>query len=267
VHSAPTAYWLNDGERGVKVPDFVGQLGVQLDSSAIYRASGAGAGDWSAVTLAGQLTLNNVPDAFITYAKLQSVSSGQRILGRKSSGAGSAEELSTSDLLNMLGRSVSKVLFQFRPSQNEPPASGFATFDTRNSRPVLDFDDTSAEAAVFSGRIPEGVSLTNGITVLVQWTATSATTGTVGWDLAFERATEGSLDMDGDAFDTPRTVTASTVPGTSGVNKITSVSFSQAQLPTGLVAGEAFRLRIRRDVANDNATGDAELHHLEVQLQ
>lgn len=267
VHSAPTAYWLDDDERALKAPDFVGQLGVQLSSSAVYRSSGTGAGSWSAVTLAGQLALNNIPDAFITYAKLQGMSNGQRILGRKSPGAGPVEELSASDLLSVLGRSVSKVLFQFRPSQNEPPASSFATLDTRNARPVLDFDDTSAEAAVFSGRIPEGVSLANGITVSVQWAATSAITGTVGWDVAFERVVEGSLDMDGDAFDSPRTITASTVPGTSGVTKTTSVAFSQAQLPTGLTTGEAFRVRIRRDVANDNAVGDAELCHLEVQLQ
>jgi microcystin-dependent protein len=47
LQGAPTAFWSNDGERVLKVPDFVGQLGVQLNSSALYRSSGASAGSWS----------------------------------------------------------------------------------------------------------------------------------------------------------------------------------------------------------------------------
>jgi microcystin-dependent protein len=47
LQGAPTAFWANDGERGLKVPDFVGQLGVQLNTSALYRSSGASAGSWS----------------------------------------------------------------------------------------------------------------------------------------------------------------------------------------------------------------------------
>jgi hypothetical protein len=35
----------------------------------------------------------------------------------------------------------------------------------------------------------------------------------------------------------------------------------------GLAAGEQFRIRIKRDVANDTATGDAELHFVRVQEQ
>jgi microcystin-dependent protein len=47
VQGAPTAFWSSDGERAVRVPDFVGQLGVQLNTSALYRSSGASAGNWS----------------------------------------------------------------------------------------------------------------------------------------------------------------------------------------------------------------------------
>ncbi|QIF01907.1 tail fiber protein [Roseimicrobium sp. ORNL1] len=47
LQGAPTAFWSDDGERGLKVPDFVGQLGVQLNTSALYRSSGSSAGNWS----------------------------------------------------------------------------------------------------------------------------------------------------------------------------------------------------------------------------
>lgn len=105
------------------------------------------------------------------------------------------------------------------------------------------------------------------MTVIVHWAATSATSGTVGWDVAFERIADGGIDIDSDSFGTAQTVTAATVPGTSGVTKVTSVTFTQAQLPASLAAGDVYRVRIRRDVTNDTATGDAELLFIEIQLQ
>jgi hypothetical protein len=45
-----------------------------------------------------------------------------------------------------------------------------------------------------------------------------------------------------------------------------SCSFTQAQLPSGLTNGDMYRLRIRRDVASDTASGDAELLGVEVRL-
>jgi microcystin-dependent protein len=51
VQDAPTAFWADDGERALKVPDFVGQLGLQLDTSAVYRSTGMGAGGWSLLIL------------------------------------------------------------------------------------------------------------------------------------------------------------------------------------------------------------------------
>ena len=41
-------------------------------------------------------------------------------------------------------------LLTFTPASNEPPATVFATLDTRNAHPVLDFDDAANEDAVFS---------------------------------------------------------------------------------------------------------------------
>lgn len=46
--SVHTAYWADDAARLNKVPEFVGQLGVQLDTGRVYVGTGIGAGDWEA---------------------------------------------------------------------------------------------------------------------------------------------------------------------------------------------------------------------------
>lgn len=146
----------------------------------------------------------------------------------------------------------------FKPLDNEPPSSNFATVDTRNSRPVLDFDTTTQESAIFSDVLPLSY-MGGGLTVEVFWAATSATTGTIGWDVAIERIDADSLDTDSDSFATAQTITAVTVPGTSGQIKKTSVAITSGANMDSLVAGEAYRVRVRRDVTNDTATGDAEV--------
>ncbi|MEZ0275489.1 MAG: hypothetical protein ACAH88_11350 [Roseimicrobium sp.] len=106
MQDAPTAFWANTGERALKVPDFAGQLGVQLDTSVVYRSTGTGAGSWAAVSMTGmtgQLALGNIPDALVTYAKLQNVGATQRILGRNSGGAGVAEEVTLTQFLDWIG--------------------------------------------------------------------------------------------------------------------------------------------------------------------
>jgi microcystin-dependent protein len=51
ITGASTAYWADNGERALKVPDFNGQLGLQLDTSALYRSTGTSAGNWSLLAL------------------------------------------------------------------------------------------------------------------------------------------------------------------------------------------------------------------------
>jgi len=160
-----------------------------------------------------------------------------------------------------------KTIARFFPADNEPPSSNYATLDTRNSHPVLDFDTTTQETAIFRSIVPEGTVLTGGVTVCLQFAATSATSGTIGWVVGWERIASGGIDIDSDSWGTDQTVTATTVSGTSGITTLTSVNFSQAQLPSSLAAGEMYRIRVRRDVATDTATGDAELLGVEIKLQ
>lgn len=164
------------------------------------------------------------------------------------------------------GGSGAPWFMQFKPYDNEPPASNYATLDLRNNRPTLDFDDTTQEAAVFSGVLPAGYA-GGGVTVTVFCSLTSATTGTVGWDVAFERTQASTDDIDSDSFATAKTVTAVTVPGTSGQVLAMSVNLANGAEMDSLAAGELFRLRVRRDVASDNAVGDAELLAVSIKEQ
>lgn len=141
-----------------------------------------------------------------------------------------------------------------------PPASNYATFDTRNSVPVLDFDDSTEEATVFSSIMPEGASLGSGLIIRIQWAATSATTGAVRWGVQLER---GNTDLDSDSFDTAAEA-HSTTSGTSGTVTITEITTTNID---GITAGDGYRLKVYRDVTdttNDTMTGDAELVWVEV---
>jgi hypothetical protein len=159
--------------------------------------------------------------------------------------------------------SSGNTLLVFKPQDNEPPSSNYATLDLRNGHLVLDFDTTTQEAAYFKGILPRHYA-GGGITVYLHWAATSATTGTIGWDVAFERISNSQQDVDSDGFATAQTVTAATVPGTSGHVDITNVAVTNGANIDSIAVGELFRLRVRRDVANDTAAGDAELFAVEL---
>jgi hypothetical protein len=154
----------------------------------------------------------------------------------------------------------SKTLIQFSPRDNQPPASNFATLDTRNSIAALDFDAATKETTVFVGVIPQGADLTSGLSISIFWMATTATSGDCRWEVALER---GNTDLDSDSFDTAQ-VGTTTTSGTSGITNKTTINLTTID---SVVAGEFFRLRVARDAANagDTMAGDAELLAVEIQ--
>ena len=152
----------------------------------------------------------------------------------------------------------------FTPYMNEPPATNYATLDLRNGHPTLDFDTTTQETAIFTAVMPRSYAGTTGVTVYVHAMLSSATTGTVGWDISFERMSDATTDLDSDSFASAQTVTAATVPGTSGVVLVLNVAITNGANMDSVAVGESFRLRVRRDVANDTAAGDAELIAVEI---
>lgn len=153
-------------------------------------------------------------------------------------------------------------LASFVPQCNEPPASNYATLDTRNQHPVLDFDDTTNESAVFSAVMPRHYA-GGGVTVYVHWAAT-ATSGDVDWDAAFERIGDQQQDIDVDSFAAAQSQNNNTVPATSGLVDIISIAFTDGAQMDSIAVGEGFRLKVTRDAASDTAVGDAQLRFIEI---
>lgn len=155
-------------------------------------------------------------------------------------------------------------LVAFNPYNNEPPSAAFATINIRNNHPVLDFDAATDEDAIFTSVLPRNYS-GGGLTVLLIWCAASATSGDCVWNAAIERDDDGGLDIDADSFAAAQAVT-STAPGTSGVLKYSSITFTSGAQMDSLAAGEAFRIKITRDANNgsDTMTGDAQLVAVEI---
>jgi hypothetical protein len=158
---------------------------------------------------------------------------------------------------------ASKTLARFTAAKdNQPPATAFATLDTRNSIAVLDFDAATDESAIFSGVIPENANLASGLQIRLTWMATSDTTTTRNcrWGVQIERCT---TDLDADSFDTA--TEANGAPNaTSGIPTVTSITVTAID---GLTAGDTFRIKVFRnadDATNDTMTGDAELIAVEV---
>lgn len=149
----------------------------------------------------------------------------------------------------------------FTATDNKPPASVFATLDTRNAHNVLDFDGATDEEAVFEGVLPNHYA-GGGLTVSTYWAFTSATTGSLRVQAAIERIDASSLDIDADSFASFNSA-GGTAPGTSGQVIQVDVTFTAGAQMDSLAAGEAYRLKIRRDAdgtsGTDDITTDAEL--------
>lgn len=149
----------------------------------------------------------------------------------------------------------------FTPLDAQPPATDFATLDTRNSIAVLEFDGGATdEATTFVGVMPEAASLGSGLKVRIHWMADTATSGDVRWGVAFERM---NTDLDSDLFDTVAEANG-TANGTSGIPTMTEITITTiASIP----AGDAYRLKVYReasDTGNDTMSGDAQLIAVEV---
>jgi len=157
----------------------------------------------------------------------------------------------------------SSVMAIFKPQDNEPPAANYATPDTRNGHAVLDFDDSTDETAIFSGIASEFFAhnrYPSAVSVLVIWSATSATSGNCYWKAALERCTADDLDVDSDSFASDDGEVAA-ANGTTGKLIYTVLDGSPIQSDS-ILPLEKFRLKLYRDANNagDTMPGDAEVH-------
>ena len=154
-------------------------------------------------------------------------------------------------------------LLIFTPLANEPPAATPALLDTRNSHPVLDFDDATNWSAVFTAIMPRSYA-EGGLTVYIHYAMSSAEAGNIDWDAAFERIGDQQQDLDADGFAAVQSVNDTDVPGTSGLVDIVSIAFTDGAQMDSIAVGESFRIMITRDAVSDTAAGDAELIAVEI---
>lgn len=154
----------------------------------------------------------------------------------------------------------------FTALAGEPPASNYATQDTRNAHPVADYDAGTIETLFFTGVLPSNYA-GGGVNVDITWLATSATSGDVVWGASWEQDGANTTDFDSDNFGTETTGTG-TANGTNGKTTLTTLAISHANMGSP-AAGDAFRLRIRRVATDggDTMTGDAELDTVGVREQ
>ena len=141
-----------------------------------------------------------------------------------------------------------------------PPAANYATQDTRNNHPVLDFDAATAETIYFEDLLPTNYG-GGGITVEIYWTASTATSGDVIWSGAVERLNAGGTDIDTDSFAGEQNAAAVTTSGTSGIINVSTITFTDGAQMDSVAAGDAFRFQLQRKAADgsDTMSGDAEL--------
>lgn len=151
----------------------------------------------------------------------------------------------------------------FTPLHNEPPSANYATLDTRNGHPVLDFDASTNETAIFTGVMPQNYA-GGGVTVYLHYAMSSAVSGDIDWDVAFELIGDADQDIDSDGFAAVNSVDNTTVPGTSGHVDVVSIVFTDGADMDSVLAGDAFRISVTRDAASDTAAGDAELVAVEI---
>lgn len=145
-----------------------------------------------------------------------------------------------------------------------PPATLFATQDTRagGSTPneivdVWDFDATTIEyldlKCILHGY--DG----GGLTFRIKWSASSATSGTTGWEIAIRRIADDAEDIDG-SHTYVFNVVAATAPSVSGEVAYDVITFTDGADMDSAADGELLIARLRRNTAApDDMTGDAEL--------
>lgn len=170
-------------------------------------------------------------------------------------------------LANVIAPSTSAVWFKdWTPNQAVFPSSNFPQLtmvNTSERRPVLAFDDTTAESCFVDAVVPTSPGTTFAIKLF--YIMASATSGAVMFSVAVEAVTPGdALNLtNATSYDSDNTGT-SNVSGTAGYEQCLSIALASYD---GLAAGDRVRIRIKREAANasDTAAGDCYLTAIALQ--
>lgn len=154
-------------------------------------------------------------------------------------------------------------LVTIRPQDNEPPASNAAIPFTRNNHPVLEFDGSTNQSAIFSFVLPRIYS-GGGFTIYVHYAMKTAIINDIDWDIALEQIGDQQLDIDADGFGTLTSIDGTTVPGTSGFVDIVNGAITHANAGSPTV-GDGMRLKVTRDAVSDTDNTVGQLRFVEIQ--
>ncbi len=148
------------------------------------------------------------------------------------------------------------------------PVKCFATFNTINNVPVIDFDDTVNEVAIFVGVMPEhyaGGGLT--ITLALAGAAATGDVSFAGMIRSFTDDVDNLLHTSFNAWGTRQDNTAIDAPSVIGELTYDDLTFTSGAQMDSLAAGEFFQLLIMRDAqdsTNDDMSGDASLVYVDI---
>lgn len=151
-----------------------------------------------------------------------------------------------------------------------PPGASTATMDVRaggstpaESVQVWDFDASSDEYMDFLCKL-EGYG-GNGLTFTLPWSASSATSGKVRWEIGIRRVADDAEDIDG-AHSYDYNGVTDDAPSASGEISYPTITFSNGADMDSWAEGDIAVVRVHRDYDydagggdEDNMTGDAEL--------
>jgi hypothetical protein len=126
--------------------------------------------------------------------------------------------------------------------------------------PVYDFDDTTAEYMDYLCYLLDSYD-GGGLTIVLPWSATAATSGAVVWRAAIRRFADDAEDIDASHSYDFNQASADTAASASGEPSYPTITFTDGADMDSLATGEVFILRVGRlpSDSGDNMTGDAEL--------
>ena len=146
------------------------------------------------------------------------------------------------------------------------PATDPAGTINRNDHALLTFPDAATTDILFEGIVDRIYNFNRSLVVDIHWCAATAVAGSVRWVAQIENLAEGGQDLDVDGF--PVGVgAAQATNATAGVLTYTGLTMTNAQAD-GIVAGNSFRLRVRRDGTDgsDTMTDTAQVLAVEIRM-
>lgn len=153
------------------------------------------------------------------------------------------------------------LLLSIYPEEYSPTLTNPATPDSRltgsDQHPVLDYDPTTNESAIWRAIMPPNYS--GGNVNFALWGAmSSATSGNIVVSVAFERTNGQDLDVSG--FASAQVFSAVAVPANNGDLFVITGAVTAGANMDSVTANDPYRLAINREATNgsDTASGDWE---------